>query len=1062
MRRRNVEFVLLLFIATVLCVETWHAANQCIDNRILAMRARAPVHILSCSPEQLLNVLKLRFTEPALGATQRAILEWRAILSTAELRTTVLADLRKLTGPSGKERLLSDDTLRFLRPFWITCSAPMAREAWLWTMGGLVAIFLLAHLVFRVSRFEGNQGFLPIVFFLSGFSTILLFTFRDPLRDRALYLPFAIGVGIGCAAMVLIARFLKLQRLENYKYLIGIAALTLSILLVVLGTGPAGTDARINLFGFQPVELIKILVVLFLASYFSGKDVELRRLDAGQRMGVPLPRKRDAMPVAIFVGCSLGLFFLQKDLGPALILYLVFLGMFMVASRRIFLGLAGLAVLVSAFWAAYQYRLLQTVATRIEMWLHPWDNARAGGVQLAESLWALASGGFWGSGLGRGVPAYIPAGHTDLILSATGEALGFPGLMVSLCALVLLFLIIAYQAWRTRDKYSAYLGMGIVLLLGIQTAVIAAGTVGLLPLTGVPLPFMSFGKSSTIASFVLVGFVLNISAKKADTKVAQQPIPLAAMTLPGLIILLLGAVAWRSYDLMTNRADKIVCMGALTPQADRVRRYSYNRRLLDIVSEITRGDILDRNGNYIATSRRDEMNVAFERARALGMETAAHPSGGRFYTLGSSAVQLLGNTKGLWVDPRTIERSMDATLRGYPNKESVVLVDGAKIVQRDMSSLVPVYRDRFLPSGGKLHRLMEKNKDVRLTLDARLQVAAARALEHNLPTINGVARSKGAGVVLRASTGEVLACVSMPTYDPNHIREEDAQHILGSDTKAAYDRARFEIYPPGSTFKVVTAAAALERGWQDLADSQRTFTCSHVNPIPWEYGGGRHVRNVTDDEAESAHGRIDLRRALVESCNVYFAWLGTRIGAANLFEFAHNRLRFELKGVETPDDLQINLPDNSYGQAKITVSPLRMASLAAAVVNGGYWIEPNLVLGTQQALNPRVRVLKESTASTLRDWMMQVVQIGTGRKAAVTGVTVGGKTGTAQNEIGDKTSHSWFIGFAYPEDPSKAVAFAFLIENGGYGGRAAAMAAHDFIRECFPRNTENPAQEAQR
>jgi peptidoglycan glycosyltransferase len=127
---------------------------------------------------------------------------------------------------------------------------------------------------------------------------------------------------------------------------------------------------------------------------------------------------------------------------------------------------------------------------------------------------------------------------------------------------------------------------------------------------------------------------------------------------------------------------------------------------------------------------------------------------------------------------------------------------------------------------------------------------------------------------------------------------------------------------------------------------------------------------------------------------------------------------------------------------------MRMASVSAAVANGGLWIEPVLILEPKEEPPARSRVLTEQTAALLREWMLDVVRHGTGRRAAAPGLLVGGKTGTAQNESGDKLSHSWFIGFAYPEGsgPEQAVAFSFIVENGGYGGRAAAQAASDFLK----------------
>lgn len=923
----------------------------------------------------------------------------------------------------------------------------------------LAAVVLAVVVLVRWRAPRPNLAPLLIVSTLTAAGTLVLsgFTGRFPLASSV-----ADGLVVATAALVFGAIILRLRWLEEFRYLTLLAALTLAVLLVFLGAGPAGTDTRINLFGlFQPAEPIKLLVVLFLASYFAGRDVELRRLDAGRWMGLSLPRWRDVLPVTIALAGTLGLFFLQRDLGPALVLYLVFLGLFVAASRRVVLGLSGLAVLLATFWAAYRFRLLGTVSTRIEMWLSPWDNHRPGGVQLAESLWALASGGRWGSGLAHTDVRYIPAGHTDLILAATGETFGLVGVLSLLAALACLVAAMTASWWRARGAYARYLGLGLSLLIGVQAVLIAAGTVGLLPLTGVPMPFVSYGKSALITHFFAIGLLVNLSAHRNEDVPRRGP-GRDALLLPALVVAGFVAVGWRSISVMTTNADAVLVRGALTPQADGIRRYSYNRRVLDLANTIPRGAVRDVNGLPLATSRPEDLAAADTSLHGLGLD-APPPieRSRRAYPLGRFAAHVVGHGSVVWADPRTIERASAAALRGYPFAEHIVDVDGRRTVSRDYSGLVPAFRGRF-DKGGALDHLIAADRDVHLTLDARVQIAAMRALERNLPTINGVRRTRAAAVVLDPSTGGILAAASLPTYDPNAVADE-VDAMFDRDTKAAYDRARFEIYPPGSTFKLVTAIAALESGAHGSTAADGVHACHHVDEIPWTIGQREHVRRVTDDEAEAPHGPIDLQRALVESCNVYFAWIGTRIGPAAMFDTATGRLHLALKGITSPEGFAEFLPDHSYGQARVTVTVLENASVAATIANGGYRVTPTLERApvaqgfpgppkhaTREVGSPAVareRVLSEATATTLQQWMTQVVTTGTGKRAAVRGLVVGGKTGTAQNESGDRASHAWFVGFAHAagEPPANSVAFAFLFENGGYGGRVAAQAAHDFL-----------------
>ena len=196
---------------------------------------------------------------------------------------------------------------------------------------------------------------------------------------------------------------------------------------------PGGSDARVNLGPFQPVEAIKILLVFFLAGYFAKRWPLLRELREKRFVrGADVPasncrRLQYALPVLIGVAVALLFFYLQKDLGPALVFACVFLALYAIARNRVPLALSGIAALLGGFLIGYFLGTPKTVHDRVAMWLSPWSNTVRGGDQVAHSLWAMASGGALGTGPGLGESDVIPAGYTDLIVSVLGEDWGFLG-----------------------------------------------------------------------------------------------------------------------------------------------------------------------------------------------------------------------------------------------------------------------------------------------------------------------------------------------------------------------------------------------------------------------------------------------------------------------------------------------------------------------------------------------------------------------------------------------------------------------------------------------------------
>jgi cell division protein FtsW (lipid II flippase) len=1031
----------------------------------------------------------------ALGAIRvpAAPLAARSDLETYRVRAAAALASQAAARGAGRRRddprpaslsLLTPDQLRELKPAFVVRAPGGFHRAFLLSALLFLAAWLALHVAAHAGGRLGDPLLLPPVALLASLGFVALTSLRDPLRDQMLFARFAQGAALGAAGFVAAGRIAYersvLRRLSLVPLL---GALMLSGALVWLGHGPSGSDAKVNLFGVQPIEVIRLLLVLFLAGWFAERWQLLRELHE-PRLETPwlrllrLPPRQHALPAALGVAAAIAFFFLQRDLGPALVLLALFLCLYAVSRGGAALALVGLAGIAAAFAVSYAIGFPATVSLRTTMWLSPWENGLARGDQVAHALWGFAAGGVSGTGIGLGMPALVPAAHTDLILATVGEELGLIGVLVCAALFALLVARGLGIARRAPDPYTMFLALGVTLGIALQTLLIAAGVLGLAPLSGVGTPFLSYGRSALILNLVGLGILWSISASAAERDGSERrlrslgaaqaasdvlageeqppsrafaaafaaPLRLLALVLAVLAAVVVARAAW----VQLVRADATLGRGQLARQADGELRYQYDPRLQSVAAALPRGDILDRNGVLLATSRWSELQQRREEYRQLGVEVARAclESDPRHYPFGPATYHLLGD----WVSRRNwgasntafLERGEDDFLNGYDDHARAVTIrdprtgERRRVARRNLAELVPLWRHRWQPRHRDVRALMERDRDLRATLDVRLQLRAVRLLGSH---IRAAGLERGALVALDPDRGEVLASVSWPVPEgPLRGRARRLPSPLPGDTTDAgagplFDRARFGLYPPGSTFKLVTAAAALER---DPALARATFPCRELpDGRAGAVVGGRAVR---DDPTDRAHGAVDLERGTVVSCNAYFAQLGGRVGWAALERMAG---RFGIgMGDPEPAERAAHLIEASYGQAHVLASPLRMARVAGAVAGSG------TIAGLHWVSVPRdseaaVPAMSAATARRIAGFMRAVVERGTAQRLAAVSPPIAGKTGTAQ--VAGDPSHSWFVGYAPSGPATRRLAFAVLIENGGYGGVRAAQVAGELV-----------------
>ena len=840
------------------------------------------------------------------------------------------------------------------------------------------------------------------------------------------------------------------RRFGRLSYVPLAAALLLALALGIFGTGPGTSDAKVNLFFFQPVELIRILLVMFLAGYFAQNWDALREL-RHQHPWLNLPRLDYALPVMLGVAAALLLFFWLSDLGPALLLGGLFLALYSIARNRAGLAAAGLAVIVLGFWAGHAIGKPEAASERVTMWLSPWDNGVRGGDQVADGLWGMATGGVTGSGPGLGSPSTMPAAHTDLVLAAAGEEFGWLGLL-SIYALYAFLVWRALRiALRAPGAYSFFLVAGLAIITALEIVLISGGILGLVPLTGVVSPFLSYGRTSMVANFALFGMILAVSAKSGRGGQEAHFGRAVAWLGRGLALAGIVLVARAAWVQVVDK-DEIAVRAALVRQADGVRRYQYNPRLMEAARMVPKGDIYDREGVLLASSSWEKIEAQRARYQALGVpfEQNTSKTDRRHYPAGAPFFYLVGDVRSplLRGAPNTafVERGSRIRLQGYDDEAELEAVEDpvtgemVRRVRYDYRELIPLMRHRHEPEHPQVKELLSRPRDVKMTVNAALQLRAAAILRAHLQRLG---KEKGALVVLDPATGDLLAAVSYPWPSPAQLRALAPDAQADTADRNLIDRARYGLYPPGSAFKIATAIAALRK---DPAVAAERFNCVRLPDGRVGQFVKGYRRPIRDDVKDaSPHGSVDMARGITVSCNAYFAQLGTyRVGAQQLLETA-GQFGIAVARPNTAKQLQHYLPQASYGQGQVVASPFQMARLAAAVANGGFSMQGRWIL---DETNPRTReplqVLPREQAERLAGYMRSVVTGGTGRAVAKSAVPIAGKTGTA--ELEKKPSHAWFIGFApYGANVEKQIAFAVLVEHGQYGGTAAAPIAGELV-----------------
>ena len=887
--------------------------------------------------------------------------------------------------------------------------------ATLWVPIGLFGAFLVAHIATRLLAADADPALLPITFALSGIGIAFVTRLAPDLAaNQIVWLFVSVLAMIGVLA---ISR--NLEKLARYKYTLMILGflLLLSPLLPVIGQEIYGSRIWLSFggFSFQPGELAKVVIVLAMASYLSVNR-EMLSIFTWRLGPLRLPDIRTLLPMLVMWVIALLIVIFEKDLGSALVFFFVFLGMLYVSTGKKLYLVVGLLLMAIGFVGAYF--AFGHVQVRVAGWLDPFADPQGDGYQMLQGLYSMADGDLFGVGIGRGMADQIPIVESDFIFAAIAEEAGLLG-AAGVLLLYLSFAIRGYvTAARAKSDFSSLTAVGLTTTIVLQAFIIVGGVTRLIPLTGLTLPFISQGGSSLLASFIAVGFLLRCGDEATG---AHEEMTNATGTVGANSVLGRVALGKRLTTAIIILSTLFVLLVAnitliMVVQAKEYQNMPGNNHTIAKQSTVKRGSISTYDGVILAESVPTGGNAEEDGSLLGGTGLTTYE---RSYPAGDLASQVVGYYSQRY-GTAGIESTYNDTLTGEQNYASWLDVLNAQA------------------------GITQPGNDVVLTLDSSIQRAAQDALSGYT----------GACVVIDPGTGAILGMASAPTYNAADFEAVLDAAAVDSSVTSLLNRATQSQYAPGSTFKTVTLATALENG---AAEENSIYS----SPGTMEIGGG----SVTNYNGNSL-GNVTLETATIYSSNTVFAQLGVEMGAnalvagADKFGF-DTKMEFDLPLAESrmanPADMSewetawaaVGQPVGDEAETGPFATVLEMAMVGCAIADDGTIMHPYLVEGIFNANGQRSYTASQSTflqacskrtADRVTEVLKKVVSYGTGVNAQISGVSVAGKTGTA--ETGKPADDSWFVGFAPADNPRVVV--AMVLEQAvtdEYGTNAAARTA---------------------
>ena len=914
-------------------------------------------------------------------------------------------------------------------------------ESFFGSMAVYIALYLAVWwliFLFYNRRFKGaDTSLISLVMALTGICLVMMFSMNDPLNDKMIGADMAQGVIAGVVVMFLLllidfkafyqdrlrvpfdipAALLvwvlrpwrsKVQAFfdrmpKGFGYMLTALALTL-LLFTPLGEAVGGMRVNLNIgILFQPSEIAKYLIVIFMASFFCANAEKIVKFSQKGNVGLFGVKLKMLGGIIVGLGLLMALYLLLGDMGPSMVLAFTFIIMYSIIKSKV--GLEGvltcdLAMLVygilsfilmlfigkllGCMWAfclawfgvwigigivkkqmfesaivfnfiiaafiygsdVLGYMGLESIADRLEdrteMCTNTWGELPVDGqkadpgsnTQVAEGLWGLASGGFFGNGIGEGNPSLIPAFHTDMILASIGEQFGFIGLLLVVVLLALLMRRTIIHGYTSSNTFTFYLCVGIAVVTGVQFVIIALGSTGVIPLTGVTVPFFSFGKVSMILNMTAFGVVLSIAARNAVVKntvsemeecrrkeMSRYDYPIALVSLVFCVMALFILGVFVNYGVINRKETSL--QAVYVNSSNGIPLVKYNPRIMMIADQMTIGNIYDRNNILLATS--DPQAVEKDRDRYLSCGVSEeyldshldtrlrryYPFGEHlFFMLGDYNTQLFFNSedqRGYVAEARHLSH-----LRGYDDR----MMENGIPVKVDLES--DEYRPhKYLSNDSTLTlkgvQLRDysaiysssdvKPGDIHLTLDARLQTMIQKELAKFVEDRGNVyswndpftkddkkisrrysdtEKLRISVVILDADDGDLLASAVYPLPDQKRLMSLSDDQLNVYNDRRQYRDKEWTAYTdmdlgllystaPGSTGKIMSSMAGMVSDDLTTTEIKKLRYENHPDEkIGYEY---KVNYNFAESDTRKEHPQpkmISIYDALTYSSNSYF------------------------------------------------------------------------------------------------------------------------------------------------------------------------------------------------